>query len=121
MTDQEINDKYDLREKRIVTESNREKLPNFVDALRRPDYIDLQPFYQRRERWAPERQSKLIESFIINIPVPPLFLYEKSYNSYEVNRLSVRRVPWIRCLMEMSPCDSPRASRTMTLWCHRTQ
>ena len=84
MTDQEINDKYDLREKRIVTESNREKLPNFVDALKRPDYIDLQPFYQRRERWDPERQSRLIESFIINIPVPPLFLYEKAYNSYEV-------------------------------------
>lgn len=84
MTDQEVNDKYDMREMRIVTESNREKLPNFVDALARPNYIDLRPFYQRRARWTAERQSALIESFIINIPVPPLFLYEKSYNSYEV-------------------------------------
>jgi len=84
MTDQEINEKYDGRERRIVTESNREKLPNFVDALKRPNYLDLRPFYQRRERWDRERQSRLIESFIINVPVPPLFLYERAYNSYEV-------------------------------------
>ena len=84
MTDQEINERYAAREKRIVTESNREKLPNFVGALRRPNYLDLRPFYQRRARWDRERQSKLIESFIINVPVPPLFLYERAYNSYEV-------------------------------------
>lgn len=84
VTDQEINERYAAREKRIVTESNREKLPNFVGALRRPNYLDLRPFYQRRARWDRERQSKLIESFIINVPVPPLFLYERAYNSYEV-------------------------------------
>jgi hypothetical protein len=44
----------------------------------------IRPFYQRRLRWDPKRQSRFIESFIINIPIPPLFLYEVSYNSYEV-------------------------------------
>jgi hypothetical protein len=80
----QINEKYEKGEHRIVTETNREKLPNFVDALNRNDYMEVRPFYQRRSRWDEERQSKLIESFIINIPVPPVFLYEKSYNSYEV-------------------------------------
>jgi hypothetical protein len=83
-TDREINEKYESREQRIVTEANREKLPNFVEALKRPNYMILRPFYQRRPRWKPDRQSKLIESFIINIPVPPIFLYEQGYNSYEV-------------------------------------
>lgn len=83
-SDREINEKYDSKEQRIVTESNREKLPNFVDALRRPGYMELRPFYQRRPRWDAARQSRLIESFIINIPVPPVFLYEQAYNSYEV-------------------------------------
>ena len=46
--------------------------------------MEVRPFYQRRSRWDVKRQSKLIESFIINIPVPPVFLYEKAYNSYEV-------------------------------------
>lgn len=80
----QINEKYEKGEHRIVTETNREKLPNFVDALKRNNYMEVRPFYQRRSRWDEERQSKLIESFIINIPVPPVFLYEKSYNSYEV-------------------------------------
>lgn len=80
----QINEKYEKGEQRIVTETNREKLPNFVDALKRNDYMEVRPFYQRRSRWDEERQSKLIESFIINIPVPPVFLYERSYNSYEV-------------------------------------
>jgi len=80
----EINEKYEKGEHRIVTETNREKLPNFFYALKRNEYMEVRPFYQRRSRWDEERQSKLIESFIINIPVPPIFLYEKSFNSYEV-------------------------------------
>jgi hypothetical protein len=84
MSVREINEKYIRGENRIVTESNREKLPNFVEALRKPGYMDLRPFYQRRPRWDTERQSKLIESFIINVPVPPIFLYEREFNSYEV-------------------------------------
>jgi uncharacterized protein with ParB-like and HNH nuclease domain len=46
--------------------------------------MNARPFYQRRRRWSAERQSLLIESLLINIPVPPLFLYETQYNTYEV-------------------------------------
>jgi hypothetical protein len=84
LTTSQINEKYERGEQRIVTEMNREKLPNFVDALSRSDYMQLRPFYQRRARWDEDRQSRLIESFIINIPVPPIFLYERAFNSYEV-------------------------------------
>lgn len=83
-TPMEINEKYEAGEQRIVTETNREKLPNFVSALDKEGYMQLRPFYQRRSRWDRERQSRLIESFIINIPVPPIFLYERAYNQYEV-------------------------------------
>lgn len=83
-TDEEINAKYAKRELRIVTESNREQLPNFVEALKRPNWMDLRPFYQRRPRWDKVRQSKLIESFIMNMPVPPLFVYESDLAKYEV-------------------------------------
>lgn len=84
LTTSQINEKYEKGEQRIVTEMNREKLPNFVEALARSEYMEVRPFYQRRSRWDEGRQSKLIESFIINIPVPPIFLYERAYNSYEV-------------------------------------
>ncbi|MBZ5648589.1 MAG: DUF262 domain-containing protein [Acidobacteriia bacterium] len=84
LTDEEINVKYGKRELRIVTESNREQLPNFVEALKRSGWMELRPFYQRRPRWDPVRQSRLIESFIMNIPVPPLFVYESDLAKYEV-------------------------------------
>ncbi len=82
--DRAINERYIRGEGRIVIESNREKLPGFVNQLKDPNYMDLRPFYQRRPRWDIHKQSLLIESFIMNIPVPPVFLYERDYNSYEV-------------------------------------
>lgn len=83
-TDEEIAAKYDQKTERIVTETNREKLQNFYEALNRPGYMDPRPFYQRRQRWDATRQSLLIESFLINIPIPPLFVYETKPNVYEV-------------------------------------
>ncbi|MEQ9235800.1 DUF262 domain-containing protein [Coleofasciculus sp. E2-BRE-01] len=83
-SDDEINAKYEKRERRILTEMNREKLPSFVNALKKPGYIELRPFFQRRNRWDKKMQSRLIESFMLNIPVPPIILYEKEYNSYEL-------------------------------------
>ncbi len=76
--------KYESGEQRILTEMNREKLPSFVEALKKPGYMDVRPFYQRRTRWDEKMQSRLIESFLINIPVPPIVLYEKEFNCYEV-------------------------------------
>lgn len=84
LSDNEINEKYEQGERRILLEMNREKLPSFADSLKKPNYMETRPFYQRRDRWDAQKQSKLIESFLMNIPVPPLILYETSYNSYEV-------------------------------------
>ena len=84
LNDDQINAKYLKRELRIITEVNREQLPNFVAALERPGWMDVKPFYQRRPRWDEERQSRLIESFIMNIPIPPLFVYESDLAKYEV-------------------------------------
>jgi hypothetical protein len=48
--------------------------------------IDVSPTFQRRDRWNPEKQSLLIESFLSNIPVPPVYLAEDitSLGSYAV-------------------------------------
>jgi hypothetical protein len=46
--------------------------------------IDISPKYQRRERWDPVKESGLIESFLLNIPVPPIYLAEDEYGTYSV-------------------------------------
>ena len=48
------------------------------------EIIDLAPKYQRRERWDVARQSQLIESFLLNIPVPPIYLSEEEYGVYSI-------------------------------------
>jgi hypothetical protein len=44
--------------------------------------IDLEPGFQRRERWTHEKQSALIESFLLNVPVPPVYLSEEASGTY---------------------------------------
>jgi Protein of unknown function DUF262 len=93
-TDEELNRKYVKGEIRIVTEAARYSLAGILTMLREtmkaedggepePRY-QLDPEYQRRHRWTDERKSRLIESFLMNVPVPPVFLYERDLARYEV-------------------------------------
>src|SRR5579862_9163717 len=82
-SDSEINAKYIAGETRIVTEQARYPLNTIAGMVDSDDY-ELNPDFQRRHRWSAEKQSRLIESFIMNVPVPPIFLYEDKYSHYEV-------------------------------------
>ncbi|HLO83427.1 MAG TPA: DUF262 domain-containing protein [Nostocaceae cyanobacterium] len=83
LSDNEINEKYKKGEIRIVTEQARYPLDSIKPMLDSNKYI-LNPEYQRRKRWDDTRKSRLIESFIMNVPIPPIFLYEIDYSIYEV-------------------------------------
>lgn len=83
VSDEEINEKYISGEVRIVTEQARYPLDTICTMLNSGKYL-LRPDFQRRRRWDRSKQSRLIESFIMNIPIPPIFLYEYEYSKYEV-------------------------------------
>ena len=83
LSDEDINEKYKKGEVRIVTEQARYPLDTIATMIDSKKY-NLNPEYQRRKRWDNERKSRLIESFIMNVPIPPIFLYEIDYSFYEV-------------------------------------
>lgn len=83
LTDEEINNKYSDGEARIITENGSIKLPLINGMFKSSKYV-LRPKYQRRITWNNKKRSKLIESFIMNIPVPPVFLYETEFGMYQV-------------------------------------
>ncbi|GAB3169108.1 uncharacterized protein DUF262 [Micromonospora palomenae] len=83
LPDDLINEKYVRGEVRIVTEQARYPLSSIPQLLGSGDYL-LRPEYQRRRRWSTEKKSRLIESLVMNVPVPPIFLYEYDYSKYEV-------------------------------------
>jgi hypothetical protein len=81
--DAAIDEKYQRGEVRIVTEQGRYPL-NAIPTMLKGGGYELNPEFQRRRLWSPDKQSRLIESFIMNVPVPPIFLYEDRYGHYEV-------------------------------------
>jgi len=82
-SDAVINEKYVKGDIRIVTEQARYPI-NTVATIVESDSYTLSPEYQRRHRWSRDQQSRLIESLIMNVPIPPVFLYEYEYSKYEV-------------------------------------
>lgn len=83
LSDREINEKYVKGDVRIVTEQARYPL-NQIKVMFESDSYERHPEFQRRHRWDVYKKSKLIESFIMNVPIPPVFLYEKDFSEYEV-------------------------------------
>ena len=83
ISDSEINSKYIAGEVRIVTEQARYPLDT-INSMIDSNKYELMPEFQRRHRWSVEKKSKLIESFIMNVPIPPVFLYENEFSHYEV-------------------------------------
>jgi hypothetical protein len=78
-----IVDRFEKAQDRLVLQQADlalESLAAMVDAKA----VDTQPHYQRRDRWDPEKRSALIESFLLNIPVPPIYLAEDDFGTYSV-------------------------------------
>lgn len=55
-----------------------------IAAMVESEAIDVSPGYQRRARWDTQKQGALIESFLLNVPVPPVYLAEEDYGTYSV-------------------------------------
>ena len=69
---------------RMVYQTNNFFLPQLRDLIDRGEVLNLRPEYQRRLRWSTPQKSRLIESLLLNIPVPPVFFYESTAARYEV-------------------------------------
>jgi hypothetical protein len=84
LTDNAIEEAYSDASFRVIYQSNNYFLPQIRDLINKHEVINLRPEYQRRLRWSVKQKSLLIESFLLNIPIPPIFLYESDLARYEV-------------------------------------
>lgn len=78
----EIGDGYSFREYDITAapnDFNISTLYNFIES----GIMEL-PNFQRNYVWDLKRASKLIESLIMGLPIPQIFLFEKSRNKFLV-------------------------------------
>lgn len=76
------NDELAYVEFDISSTPSDPQLEQLVSQLENEDIII--PFYQRRFVWKIDQASRLIESFLMGLPVPQIFLYVNEDNQLEV-------------------------------------
>jgi len=77
-----LEDKYGQQMRQIFP--TKIDLPWLTLKTQIDQQINLRPDFQRRDRWSNEKRSRFIESVIMNVPVPPVFLGEEEYGKYVV-------------------------------------
>lgn len=84
LSDREISRSYEEGKFRVTQEKSDFLLHQIIDFVQTRNWVNPNPEYQRRLVWDVKKKSLLIESLLMNVPVPPIFLYEYELNRYEV-------------------------------------
>lgn len=80
---EKVVSRFETSQNSLVLQQSDLSLQSISDMVE-SGAIDISPKYQRRERWDIDKESELIESFLLNIPVPPIYLAEDEYGIYSV-------------------------------------
>lgn len=99
MLDQEIKDKS----KDIFTDSYSMSVGE-IASMYQDGELELQPDYQRFFRWSNTQKSKFIESLLLGIPIPPIFVYQKKDGVWAVVD-GLQRLSTILQFMEVLEID----------------
>jgi hypothetical protein len=83
MNNKSILDKFLNAQNQLVIQSSDLSLGS-ISSMVKSGAIEIASPYQRRERWNEHKKSALIESFLLNIPVPPIYLAEDEYGKYSI-------------------------------------
>lgn len=83
-TDREIENFYSSSRFKIVQDRVDYLVIHIKDLIENLQWLNTRPEYQRRLRWSDNKKSALVDSIIMNVPVPPVFLFESELSRYEV-------------------------------------
>jgi len=81
-------------EQQLIDELNAEKIGIKTDSysmsigeiinLYKDEELELNPAYQRLFRWKNSQKSKFIESILLGIPIPPIFVAQKEDGTWSI-------------------------------------
>ena len=69
--------------KEVVTEGYDMSVGEIVNLYRNQELL-INPAYQRLYRWDSTRKSRLIESILLGLPLPPIFVYQRLDGVWEL-------------------------------------
>lgn len=83
LTNEMLIKAIDNQAKSVKTKSLDISFNELLDMYNNQELI-ISPDYQRMFRWSEEKQSMFIESLILEMPLPPIFVIENGEGSYEL-------------------------------------
>lgn len=78
-----LEDEIQQRSQEISTDAYAMSVGEVV-SLYRDGELEIHPEFQRFFRWEPEQKSKFIESILLGIPIPSLFMSQTESGTWEV-------------------------------------
>lgn len=72
-----------LARKKVVTDGYEMSLGELIN-LYRAEELKIDPVFQRLFRWGDERKTRFIESILLGIPFPPIFVYQDANGVWEL-------------------------------------
>lgn len=115
MLDQEVNEKA----KEIFTDSYTMSIGE-IASMYSDDELELQPDYQRFFRWSNSQKTKFIESILLGIPIPPIFVYQKEDGIWAVID-GLQRLSTIFQFMDILQLDPTSRHKVLPLELHGTK
>lgn len=78
-----LQDEIEQRRRAIKTDSYSMSIGELMN-LYQSDEIDLHPDFQRFFRWSDDQKTRLIESILLGIPLPPVFVSQRKDGVWDV-------------------------------------
>lgn len=76
-------DEIQTARKKVITDGYEMSLGEIIN-LYKDDELIIDPVFQRLFRWDDERKTRFIESLILGIPIPPIFVYQDENGIWEL-------------------------------------
>lgn len=78
-----LKDEIDNAQRLVKTDAYQMSIGEIVNMYRDDEFI-INPDFQRLFRWEIGQKSKLIESLLLGIPIPSIFVFEKEDSTWEL-------------------------------------
>lgn len=78
-----LKDEIDEAKRSVSTETVQITIGEVANMYTQSE-LNIIPEFQRLFRWTPERKSNFVESILIGIPIPPVFVYENADGTWEL-------------------------------------
>ncbi|WP_430283108.1 DUF262 domain-containing protein [Pseudomonas aeruginosa] len=78
-----LADEIQAARKKVITDGYEMSIGEIINLYKNEELV-IDPVFQRLYRWDDERKTRFIESLILGIPIPPLFVYQDENGVWEL-------------------------------------